>query len=182
MDQLDSVKFLNDCQHGFRQKRSCVTQLITTLDDFVNCLNNKGQIDAILLDFSKAFDKVDHEGLLLKLSQLGIPNSLLSWSRSFLLDRTQSVVVEGFASECKPVLSGVPQGTVLGPLFFLIYINDISDDISPNTFIRLFADDSLLYREIKTIEDAHILQKDLNTLQKWEVTWKWSFIPRNANC
>ena len=177
MDHLDKFNLLNDCQHGFRQKRSCVTQLIATLDDFSNCLNNRGQIDAILLDFSKAFDKVDHEGLLLKLEQLGICKSLLSWSRSFLSGRYQKVIVEGFESNSNPVLSGVPQGTVLGPLFFLIYINDITDNLSPGTIIRLFADDSLLYREIKSKEDVFILQRDLDTLQKWEVTWKMEFHP-----
>ena len=153
MKHLDHFNILDDAQHGFRKRRSCVSQLLTTVDDFANCLKNRQQIDAILLDFSKAFDKVDHEGLILKLEHLGIRNSLLNWTRSFLIDRNQRVLVEGASSAPTKVLSGVPQGTVLGPLFFLVYINDISQGLSKGTKIRLFADDSLLYRTIKTPHD-----------------------------
>ena len=109
---LEKFNVLDDAQHGFRKKRSCISQLIVTLNDFANCLKNKEQIDAILLDFSKAFDKVDHNGLLLKLEHLGIRNSLLNWIRSFLIGRKQKVLVEGEVSVTKVVLSGDPQGTV----------------------------------------------------------------------
>ena len=153
MDHFDHHNFLNDSQHGFRHRRSCETQLINTINDFSNCLNERGQIDAILLDFSKAFDKVDHNGLMLKLKNAGLSENLLNWSHSFLFHRSQRVVVEGTMSASQPVLSGVPQGTVLGPLFFLIYINDISFNLSPGTKIRLFADDSLLYRKINSYQD-----------------------------
>ena len=88
--------------------------------------------------------------------------------------------VDGSLSESKPVLSGVPQGTVLGPLLFLIYINDISSQLSPGTTIRLFADDSLLYRTINSIEDTEALQRDLDTLQKWESLWKMEFHPQKC--
>ena len=118
MTHLEKHRVLDDAQHGFRKFRSCVSQLIITIDDFANCLRNHLQIDAILLDFSKAFDKVDHEILLAKLEHLGIRHSLLDWSRSFLIDRSQRVVVEGMESSPTRVRSGVPQGTVLGPLFF----------------------------------------------------------------
>ena len=177
MDHFDKFEVLNNSQHGFRQKRSCETQLINTINEFSNCLNNKGQIDAILLDFSKAFDKVDHKGLLLKLKNLGIRGPLSHWISSFLIGREQTVLVDGKCSDPTPVLSGVPQGTVLGPLFFLVYINDISSDLSKGTFIRLFADDSLLFREIKSQQDCKILQEDLNKLQKWEEKWKMEFHP-----
>ena len=102
---------------------------------------------------------------------------LLEWISSFLSNRLQHVVVDGCKSEANKVLSGVPQGTVLGPLFFLIYINDIVQKLTPGTSIRLFADDSLLYREIKTLDDTFVLQKDLDTLQAWETLNKMEFHP-----
>ena len=177
MDHFDHHSTLNEFQHGFRQKRSCESQLITTVRDFSLCLKRKEQTDAILLDFSKAFDKVDHKILVSKLSSLGIGGPLLQWIHSFLSNRTQSVVVDGATSSPAPVLSGVPQGTVLGPLLFLTYINDINKNLTKGTQIRLFADDSLLYRTIKTEEDSRILQKDLDTLQIWEAANKMEFHP-----
>ena len=95
---------------------------------------------------------------------IGIKDSLLAWSTLFLQGRTQQVLVDGSISDSRPVLSGVPQGTVLGPLFFLIYINDILKNLSPGTKVRLFAADSHLYRNITNITDSQILQNDLNTL------------------
>ena len=177
MDHLELHSLLNDNQHGFRQRRSCETQLIITVNDFSRCLNRQEQVDAVLLDFSKAFDKVDHKILLRKLNSLGIGDSLSQWIQSFLSGRTQTVLVEGASSKSTPVLSGVPQGTVLGPLLFLAYINDINTHLSEGTKIRLFADDSLLYRTIRTHEDSDILQKDLNTLQAWERANKMEFHP-----
>ena len=165
---------------GSEKKRSCVSQLITTVRDFSLCLKNKEQIDAILLDFSKAFDKVDHEILLTKLSSLGIGGSLLLWIRSFLSNRIQTVLVDGAKSSPAPVLSGVPQGTVLGPLLFLAYINDINQNLTEGTQIRLFADDSLLYRTIRNDEDALTLQRDLNTLQTWEAANCMEFHPEKC--
>ena len=162
---LEEFHILDDAQHGFRKNRSCVSQLIAVIKDYADCLKNKKQIDAILLDLSKAFDKVDLNGLILKLEHLGIRNSLLGWTKSFLLGRTQRVLVEGKASAPRPVLSGVPQGTVLGPLFFLIYINDLSKGLSKGTKLKLFADDSLLYRTIETPADSKALQNDLDLLQ-----------------
>ena len=180
MDHFDLYKVLTDCQHGFRTKRSCESQLITTCKDFVDCLENQGQIDAVLLDFSKAFDKVHHGNLLLKLSHYGIHGSLFSWIKDFLSGRSQRVVLDGQESSPKPVLSGVPQGSVLGPLLFLVYINDMCEQLSPGTTLRLFADDSLLYRTIRSLSDAQALQKDLNILQKWEIDWNMEFHPKKC--
>ena len=177
---LDRHKILTDAQHGFRQKKSCETQLITTIRDFAESINDKDQTDAILLDFSKAFDKVDHKLLLSKLSSYGISNSLLAWLKSFLSNREQTVIVDGSESSPVPVLSRVPQGTVLGPLLFLVYINDIAKDLSHGTHLRLFADDSLLYRVIKSPDDSATLQRDLDSLQRWETTNKMEFHPQKC--
>ena len=172
---LDNNGILNNKQFGFRKKRSCESQLILTIDDLAKGLQNREQIDAILLDFSKAFDKVPHERLLLKLHHVGVRGTVLSWIRDFLTDRSQKVILEGKASKTSQVTSGVPQGTVLGPLLFLVYINDLPDCVTSE--IRLFADDALLYRPIHTGEDATHLTKDLERLQDWERTWQMSFNP-----
>ena len=180
MKHLERHKILNDSQHGFRKFRSCESQLISTVKDFTESLEDNVQTDAILLDFSKAFDKVHHPSLLLKLDHYGIRNNLHSWIQDFLSGRTQKVVLEGKESTSKPVLSGVPQGTVLGPLLFLVYINDISEKLSPGSILKLFADDSLLYRRIYSKKDADILQNDLDTLAEWGFTWKMAFHPKKC--
>ena len=163
MQHLDHHNILSDSQYGFRKKRSCDSQLILIIQDLASSLEDGEQIDAVLLDFSKAFDKVPHQRLLLKLQHYGIRGHLLSWIESFLTGRSQKVLVEGKSSSSVPVASGVPQGTVLGPMLFLLYINDLSDNVSFTT--RLFADDSLLYRRIRTEEVRHILQEDLSRLE-----------------
>lgn len=173
MSHLDSHNMLNDAQHGFRKSRSCESQLILTVQDLANSLNDGEQIDAILLDFSKAFDKVPHQRLLKKLQHYGVRGNLNRWIADFLSDRQQEVVLEGVHSEATQVTSGVPQGTVLGPLLFLVYINDMPENISSTT--RLFADDSLVYRIIRTEEDQALLQEDLDKLQKWERDWLMQF-------
>ena len=175
MQHMEDLNILSDAQHGFRKRRSCETQLLLTLQDLSSALDYGEQIDAILLDFSKAFDKVPHEHLAVKLKHYGISGNVLTWIKSFLSNRSQQVQVEGVQSKPAPVTSGVPQGSVLGPLLFLVYINDMPSKVQSTT--RLFADDSLLYRKIKSPEDAQILQNDLNALQEWETTWKMSFNP-----
>jgi hypothetical protein len=170
---LEYNNILSPLNHGFRQGLSCETQLITALNDWATSLNNKRQVDLITLDFSKAFDKVPHQRLLLKLSYYGIRNQTLRWISAFLSNRTQKVQVNGSHSSEAAVTSGVPQGTVLGPALFLLYINDISSTINSN--MRLFADDSIIYRDINSPDDHAILQDDLEKLLSWANKWQMDF-------
>ena len=172
---LEAKKILSQFQHGFRKLRSCETQLINTVQELADGLNAGYQFDCILLDFSKAFDKVPHRRLLKKCNFYGISGNTLAWIEDFLTDRTQRVVLDGEVSDVERVTSGVPQGTVMGPLLFLIYINDLPESVTSTP--RLFADDCLLYRRIDDVSDAADLQKDLDTLQMWESTWLMSFNP-----
>ena len=139
MKHLDMHGILIDAQHGFRKSRSCESQLIMTAQDLADSLNRNQQVDGILLDFRKAFDKVPHQRLLDKLSYYGVRGNLHSWIKDFLTNRKQEVVLEGKHSSRSEVISGVSQGTVLGPRLFLVFINDITKNTSSNA--RLFADD-----------------------------------------
>ena len=166
LGHLEDHEILTDLQHGFRSGRSCETQLITTFHDIASAYsyNKKGsQIDIAVLDFSKAFDTVPHDGLLSKIKHYGIDDKVWLWIFNFLKQRKQRVVVDGIQSNLVTVDSGVPQGTVLGPILFLLHINDLPSVISSK--VRLFADDCLVYREIKNRQDQIALQKDLNLLE-----------------
>ena len=125
-------------------------------------MDNHYQTDLILLDFIKAFDTVPHRCLLAKLQYYKIDNLVWKWIQSWLTEYSQSVVIDGTSSKPVSVLSGVPQGTVLGPLMFLLYINDITDRVSST--LCLFADDCLSYRKIQSPQDSILLQKDLDLL------------------
>ncbi len=175
MDHFDSHNILVDCQHGFRSNRSCETQLLSLSQDLHQHLENRKQVDMIVLDFSKAFDKVPHHRLLRKLRNYGIHGSTLCWIASFLLGRKQRVVIDGETSDWADVESGVPQGTVLGPILFLAYINDLPRCVRAN--VRLFADDCVLYRVVDSAADCLALQEDLVFLEQWEDSWCMSFNP-----
>ena len=156
---LDRHQALTPLNHGFRSQHSCETQLLLTTHDLLKERDRGKQVDVAVLDFSKAFDTVPHKRLMGKLEQFGICGEVHSWIAAFLMNRKQSVVVDGLRSEEADVLSGVPQGTVLGPLLFLLHINDLPDVIHPDTRCRLFADDCLLYRTIESPADQIILQQ-----------------------
>ena len=175
---LNKHNVLYHLQHGFREKRSCETQLIDELAIYRGLSIRGQQTDLILLDFNKAFEKVSHTKLLFKLHQHGITKNNLSWIKAFLLGRSQCVALEGEKSSEIPVTSGVPQGSVLGPilfLLFLLYINDLPDKITSQ--VRLFADDTAVYLTVTSKDDSHALQQDLIKLEHWEKTWEMHFNP-----
>ena len=147
-------------QHGFVNSKSCLTNLLETHDIITEALNRGFSIDLALLDFSKAFDLVVHVGLLLKTKSLGFDKDIVDWIKAFLSDRRQRVVMGDISSEWQFVTSGVPQGSVLGPLLFIIYINDMPDLLEH--FCKLFADDSKLIGIIKNSFDSISFQKDLD--------------------
>ena len=160
-------------QHGFRKNHSCETQLLETVNDLALSLNAGEHTDFILLDFSKAFDKVSHTCLLHKLRHYGISGELLRWIRDFLTNRSQEVILNNIHSDSCKVLSGVPQGSVLGPLLFLLFINDLPNKITSN--IRLYADDVVIYRSIYSVDDVVCLQMDLDILSQWASDWRMAF-------
>ena len=173
LQHLEEHNILAGVQHGFRKGHSCETQLIETLHDLQQHKDNKHQVDVIVLDFSKAFDTVPHRRLLKKIKHLGVKGKIHGWIANFLYARSQQVIVEGERSKSVSVDSGVPQGTVLGPLLFLMHINDLPDAV--NSQVRLFADDCLLYRPVNSIDDQHAIQNDLRGLETWATAWGMRF-------
>ncbi|KAL8563420.1 hypothetical protein ACOMHN_054782 [Nucella lapillus] len=163
-----------------RKQRAHKKARMTGKKKDVDRLSKGAQVDVVLLDFSKAFDKVPHQRLLRKLHHYGVRNNTLGWIQSFLSGRIQQVVLEGEHSSPSPVLSGVPQGTVLGPLLFLTYINDLPDVVKDSN-TRLFADDALLYRNVCSAKEKSLLQADLDRLAEWENTWQMSFNAGKCN-
>ena len=161
---------ITQLQSGFRPGDSSINQLVNLYDSFSSALDEGKEIRVIFFDISKAFDKVWHRGLLFKLEKVGIKGNLLEWIKSYLSDRKQRVVINNQNSDYTNVEAGVPQGSILGPLFFLIYINDITENIRSN--IRLFADDTSLYLIIDSpFTSATILNKDLTVIQNWADRW-----------
>jgi len=160
--------FCNE-QHGFRSRRSCETQLLTVMEHWTRCIDEGASIDVVYLDFLKAFDKVPHRRLLVKLKAYGVNGRVLQWIDAFLSNRKQRVSVRGALSEWSSVTSGVPQGSVLGPTLFIIFVNDLPDCIQ--SYLGIFADDTKLYRPISSSGDPLILQDDINSTLQWCDTW-----------
>ncbi len=173
LDYLNKHKLISESQFGYRRHRSTILQLLTVLEDWTAALDDKLQVDSIYFDYAKAFDSIAHRRLLHKLEAYGIAGHLLKWIESFLQDRKQRVLVNGSSSQWSEVISGVPQGSILGPLLFVIYVNDMPEVVQ--SVCRLFADDTKLYRVIKSNSDIDILQDDIKRLCEWSNTWLLRF-------
>ena len=170
---LESNNLIKNSQHGFRSNKSCVTNLIDFYNRLLMVNDITKSLDIIFLDFQKAFDKVPHKKLLLKMEALGITGKIFNWIEDWLTNRRQRVVVNGAESDWAPVTSGVPQGSVLGPVLFIIYINDL--DVGINNYISKFADDTKLGNAILNEEDRATLQADLHKIEAWSTEWQMPF-------
>ena len=157
---IDNNILSND-QFGFCQGRSCALQLLVTINDWLESLDNKIPVNAAYLDFKKAFDSVPHKRLLSKIKGYGIEGKALKWVEEFLKDRKQFVCINGNASEKSPVTSGVPQGSVLGPTLFIYFINDLPNEVKCK--LKIFADDTKAYAEVRSTDDQVFLQESIPT-------------------
>ena len=176
IEHLIKNKLLSKNQYGFISKRSASLQLLAVLQLWCSILDESGnEIHDINMDFMKAFDTVPHRRLIKKLRSYGITGDILLWIEAFLQGRKQKVVVNGSSSGWCDVISGVPQGSVIAALLFVIYFNDLPENIRSHLF--LFADDCKFFREIATQEDIDIMQADLDTLFEWSQKWLLTFHP-----
>ena len=150
------------------------------LEEITKWVDDGSTVDVIYLDFQKAFDKFPHQRLILKLKSHGMGNSIINWIEQWLTDRRQRVVVNGEVSSWKSVLSGVPQGSVLGPILFLVYINDLEEGVTCK--ILKFADDTKLFRKSKEIGDKHKLQDYFDKLVRWSEKWQILFNIGKCKC
>ena len=173
VQHLDDNYLINNSQHGFRKGYSCSTNLLVFLETVIAEIDSKHNVDVVYLDLAKAFDKLPHRRLMSKLNAHGIDGLLGDWIKSWLTDRWQRVCLEGFYSSWLRVWSGVPQGSVLGPVLFLIFINDLDTVVSSN--VLKFADDTKLYRVVDCHQDGRTLQDDLNRVCNWADDWKMIF-------
>ena len=172
-DHFVNNNLLSPHQFGFCKGRSCVTQLLNTIDYWFYYIDRNIPVDAIYLDFRKAFDTVPHKRLVKKLSGYGVGGNILTWITDFLSERTQYVTVNGKSSQSVPVSSGVPQGSVLGPTLFVYYINDLPDVCE--ALLNMFADDAKLFKELMSIKDHHVIQHTLYALCTWSSDWLLGF-------
>ena len=184
MDHLHENNIVTKEQHGFMSGRSCMTQLLESMDAWTEALDDHGSIDIIYTDFQKAFDSVPHGRLMEKVSACDIKGKAQDWIKDFLTDRTQRVVVNGKTSQEGAVTSGIPQGSVLGPILFVIYINDLPQTVKSQ--IKMFADDTKLYSRVDRVDNDGInhgaadLQDDLDALTEWSDRWQLKFHPEKC--
>ena len=178
MNYLYSNNKLSDCQYGFVEGRNTVTNLLHATDAWTESVDRGENVDVLLLDFKKAFDSVPHKRLLEKCRGIGLSDQCIVWLSDFLKERWQKVKVGSCLSSAKEVRSGVPQGSVVGPVLFVIFINDLPDGIKGK--ITMFADDVKLFRIIRSIHDCQELQSDLDKLYDWSVKWQLHFNPKKC--
>ena len=178
-DLLDRCReFINPFQHDFLSSKSCTTNLINIIDDIASNLLNDIGTDIIYFDFAKAFDSVNHDLLLNELKNMyKIDGRLLKFLTNYLKNRRQRVALENEFSEYQNVLSGVPQGSILGPFLFVLFINDIGNSISDGTSICLFADDTKFWRAMQSELDCSVLQGGIDYLNSWCNMNKMKFHP-----
>ena len=175
---LNNNNLLNSNQSGFRPGDSCVNQLISITHDIYKAFdaNPSLEVRGVFLDLSKAFDKVWHYGLLYKLRRMGICGEYLGLIDSFLSDRFQRVLLNGQTSKWSQIKAGVPQGSVLGPLLFLVYINDLPEGLTSN--VKLFADDTSIFSVVRDSSSSSLsLNEDLSKISQWGYKWKMLFNP-----
>ena len=175
LNHLERNKLLSECQYGFRPNRSCQWQLMNVIETWTDMLEDGEPIDCVFFDFRKAFDMVPHLRLAKKVEAHGITGKLKAWIENYLSGRQQRVAVNGVLSDPAPVTSGVPQGSVIGPILFLLFINDLPE--LARNLVRLFADDTKLFGRARTIEDCQRLQEDIDKFESWSDTSGMSFHP-----
>ena len=182
VEHMVSNNLFSDSQHGFVPMRDCMTNLLTCIEKWSEYLEHGESVDVIYTDFAKAFDSVPHQRLLLKIRHLGICGNVLGWIRAFLSNRYQCVRVDDDYSGWKPVRSGIPQGSVLGPILFVIFINDMPKMVK--NLCQLFADDAKLFCSVnlRDEEKNKSLQKDINALEAWSHKWQLPFNVEKCKC
>jgi ribonucleases P/MRP protein subunit RPP40 len=175
VNHLDRNRVISKSQHGFQKNRSCTTNLLEFFEKVTEAADSGQSVDVVYLDFAKAFDKVPHARLLSKVEAAGIGGHVLLWIKDWLSDRKQRVVVNGKFSGWRAVLSGVPQGSVLGPVLFNIFINDIDREATCNQILKKFADDTKIAQILSSPNAVHELQATLDRLSTWAASWGMAF-------
>ena len=173
IDHIDRHNLLNPSQHGFVKNKSCLTNLLETVSFLADCVDNHKNVDIVYLDFQKAFDKVPHKRLLLKIKSFGIEGRVLNWIKNWLIDRKQRVVLNGTFSDWTNVTSGVPQGSVLGPLLFIIFVNDMEQSVVSK--LLKFAGDAKLSGCVSATASVNVSRDDLKSLCQWSEDWQMPF-------
>ena len=177
---MSSNRLFADEQHGFAPNRECMTNLLLTMEEWTEAMESGYDNDIIYTDFAKAFDSVPHKRLAVKLESLGINGEVLRWIYAFLPGRRHRVSVDSELSDWMYVKSGIPQGSVLGPILFVVFINDLPRVIK--NCCKLFADDAKTYSAIQSKDDTVSLQNDINSLVEWSTLWQLSFNIEKCKC